>query len=150
MANAALLPFFQYIVSMAVYRAVSQLAGGDAREALGLRLKWPNDIYLVSAGSEAAGGAAGGSAKREKIGGVLCQSSVAIGAAAKPYRVVAGVGINVCVLVLLCACARGCGVREFPRPKTMHARSACGCTHTSMRTQTRLLACAWRIVNNKF
>jgi biotin--protein ligase len=90
-ANAALLPFIQYIVSMALYRAVSQLAGGDAREALGLRLKWPNDVYLARAPSQAPGG----SEERVKIGGVLCQSSVVIGAAEKPYRVVAGVGINV-------------------------------------------------------
>jgi len=89
-ADAALLPFFQYIVSMALYRAVGQVAGGDARP-LGLRLKWPNDIYLLS------GSSSGSASTKIKVGGVLCQSTVATGAAGsgKPFRVVAGVGVNV-------------------------------------------------------
>jgi biotin--protein ligase len=90
--NAALLPFFQYIVSMALYRAVSTAIGGDAYQRAGLRLKWPNDIYIL--GSKSGSTTA---ATKTKIGGVLCQSTVAAGGGAgcKPFRIVAGVGINV-------------------------------------------------------
>jgi biotin--protein ligase len=89
-ADAALLPFFQYIVSMALHRAVAQEAGGDAKR-LGLRLKWPNDIYIVKADSSSTV-----MSTKTKIGGVLCQSTVAAGAmTGKPFRVVAGVGVNV-------------------------------------------------------
>ena len=88
-ADAALLPFFQYIVSMALYRAVAQEAG-DAKR-LGLRLKWPNDIYIVKTDSSLTV-----MSTKTKIGGVLCQSTVAAGAVTgKPFRVVAGVGVNV-------------------------------------------------------
>ncbi len=34
-----LLPFFQYLVSMAVYEAVSSIAGADAKEAIGLQVR---------------------------------------------------------------------------------------------------------------
>ena len=64
-----------------------QVACGDAGRELGLRLKWPNDVYLVDGAS------------RIKIGGVLCQSTVVTGGAGsvsgRPFRVVAGIGINV-------------------------------------------------------
>lgn len=74
----ALVPFFQYIVAMAMHRAVSQLCGGDAKELIGLELKWPNDIYGPN---------------KTKLGGVLCESSVIAGS--HLFRVVAGVGFNV-------------------------------------------------------
>jgi biotin--protein ligase len=70
--SAAWLPHFQYLVSLAIVRSVKQLTGG---EDLGLKLKWPNDIY----------------AKNQKIGGVLCQSSYD----GKTFLVLSGIGLNV-------------------------------------------------------
>lgn len=39
--DAASLPFFQYLVSMAVYQTVSKMTGGDARETIGLEVSQP-------------------------------------------------------------------------------------------------------------
>ena len=36
--DAASLPFFQYLVSMAVYQTVSKMTGGDARQTIGLEV----------------------------------------------------------------------------------------------------------------
>jgi len=72
-ANASRLPFVQYLVSLAIVEAVKRVRGC---EDLDLTLKWPNDIYA---------------GKSQKIGGVLCQSSVFRG----HFEVVVGVGLNV-------------------------------------------------------
>lgn len=65
------LPHLQYLVALAVCRAVQAVAGAD----LGLRLKWPNDLY----------------AETHKIGGVLCQSSWD----GTRFHVLVGFGLNV-------------------------------------------------------
>jgi len=79
----ALLPFFQYVVSMALYKTVSAITKDDAKASVGLQLKWPNDIYGPN---------------KAKIGGVLCESRVKVsnrGAGKGPsFYVIAGVGIN--------------------------------------------------------
>jgi hypothetical protein len=70
-ARAASLPFFQYLVSLAAHRAVSELCDADAKDAFALQLKWPNDIY----------------AGAQKVGGVLCQTSAGGPAAAQGFQV---------------------------------------------------------------
>lgn len=58
--DGSTLPFAQYLVSLAVVRAVEKVRpGADA-----VRIKWPNDIY----------------ARGVKIGGILCQSDYRDGA----------------------------------------------------------------------
>lgn len=69
--DGATLPFLQYVISLAVVRALRTLAGCD----LGVRIKWPNDLY----------------AGEHKVGGVLCQSTYAGGL----FRVAIGLGLNV-------------------------------------------------------
>ena len=70
----ARLPFLQYLVTLAMVRAVKGSAVGGR---VGARIKWPNDVYT-------ADGAV-------KLGGVLCQSSIHGG----KFEVVTGVGLNV-------------------------------------------------------
>ncbi|KAJ1482891.1 hypothetical protein T484DRAFT_1951250 [Baffinella frigidus] len=73
-------PFYQYLVSIAVHRAVSELCGEDAKAAFELQLKWPNDIY----------------AGNLKVGGVLCQTSSGGPSSSPGFQVVGGVGFNAC------------------------------------------------------
>lgn len=69
--DGSTLPFAQYLVSLAVVRAVESVRPG----ATAVRIKWPNDIYANGA----------------KIGGILCQSEFKDGA----FRVTTGIGINI-------------------------------------------------------
>ena len=64
-------PFLQYVASLATVEAVRDHAGG---EDLGLRIKWPNDLFV------------GG----EKVGGVLCTSAYREGS----FEVAVGLGLN--------------------------------------------------------
>jgi len=65
------LPHIQYIASMALIRAINQSVGQD----IGIKLKWPNDIFYSN---------------KEKIGGVLCQSTYD----GIIFKVVIGIGLN--------------------------------------------------------
>lgn len=70
--GGATLPHLQYLVGMAACRATEGASGVD----LGVRLKWPNDLW---AGREA------------KVGGVLCQSAWD----GQRFHVIVGMGLNV-------------------------------------------------------
>uniref|UniRef100_M4BHC2 BPL/LPL catalytic domain-containing protein n=1 Tax=Hyaloperonospora arabidopsidis (strain Emoy2) TaxID=559515 RepID=M4BHC2_HYAAE len=75
-----MLPFVQYLVSLAVIKAVetvhTEAAGSGSGVGAGaVRIKWPNDIY----------------AHQVKIGGILCQSEYCNG----KFSVTTGVGINI-------------------------------------------------------
>eukprot|EP00942_MAST-04A_sp_MAST-4A-sp1_P008113 g8113.t1 len=70
--NGARLPFIQYMISLAIIKAIKALPGGTD---IDIGIKWPNDIYVN---------------KTIKIGGVLCQSSSYNGV----FDVTLGVGIN--------------------------------------------------------
>lgn len=61
LSDGATLPFVQYLVSLAILRAVDAVrpAGADASAPSPVRIKWPNDIYAGD---------------KVKIGGMLCQS----------------------------------------------------------------------------
>ncbi|WVQ79125.1 biotin-[acetyl-CoA-carboxylase] ligase [Cryptococcus sp. DSM 104549] len=76
--------FIQYIMALAVCEAVDE----DGR--LGVRIKWPNDIY---AEVEGVGGSEVGSGKkgRAKLGGILVNTNFVGG----KWRIVVGCGINV-------------------------------------------------------
>ncbi|WVQ93402.1 biotin-[acetyl-CoA-carboxylase] ligase [Kwoniella sp. CBS 9459] len=76
--------FIQYIMALAVCEAVDE----DGR--LGVRIKWPNDIY---AEVEGVGGTEAGSGQKgkAKIGGILVNTNFVGG----KWRIVVGCGINV-------------------------------------------------------
>lgn len=73
-SSGSLVPFVQYLVSLAAVEAIREI--DDACKSLDLNLKWPNDIYAN---------------KKDKIGGVLCQSSLFRG----QLEIVVGIGLNV-------------------------------------------------------
>jgi biotin--protein ligase len=74
----------QYLTALAVAEAVDE----DGR--LGVRIKWPNDIY---AQAEGVGGTEAGSGKKGlvKIGGILVNTNFING----QWRIVVGTGVNV-------------------------------------------------------
>lgn len=82
--QGSVLPHVQYLVALALVRAVTSLTGGDT---LGLRLKWPNDIYAETGEGEGEG--EGG--KAHKVGGILCQAAWD----GERFQLVVGLGVNV-------------------------------------------------------
>ncbi|MCO5571319.1 hypothetical protein L7F22_025057 [Adiantum nelumboides] len=75
MDNGHMLPFLQYVVSIAIIDAIHHVTMLKGLPILPVKIKWPNDIY----------------ANDIKIGGVLCTSTYR----EKKFDVVAGVGLNV-------------------------------------------------------
>ncbi|OWZ12410.1 Biotin-protein ligase [Phytophthora megakarya] len=73
--DGATLPFVQYLVSLAIIKAVEAVNGALPGSAGPVRIKWPNDIY----------------ANQVKIGGILCQSEYRDG----KFSVTTGIGINI-------------------------------------------------------
>ncbi|KAJ0397651.1 hypothetical protein P43SY_000175 [Pythium insidiosum] len=69
------LPFVQYLVSLAIVRAVEAVHPLPAGQTNPVRIKWPNDIY----------------ANNVKIGGILCQSEYHN----QKFTVTTGIGINI-------------------------------------------------------
>eukprot|EP01126_Amoeba_proteus_P066246 TRINITY_DN9546_c0_g1_i1.p1 TRINITY_DN9546_c0_g1~~TRINITY_DN9546_c0_g1_i1.p1 ORF type:complete len:286 (+),score=41.05 TRINITY_DN9546_c0_g1_i1:204-1061(+) len=65
------LAHFQYLVSMAVVETTKKLLGND----MGLKLKWPNDVYYKD---------------KMKVGGAMCQAVMS----GTEFRVVVGLGLN--------------------------------------------------------
>lgn len=74
---SARLPQFQYLVCMAVIRAVGAAIGPKLAA-----VKWPNDIYTANGDA--------------KLGGILC-SSTCLGAGSGPrsFMLISGIGLNV-------------------------------------------------------
>ncbi|KAJ4810293.1 Holocarboxylase synthetase 1 [Rhynchospora pubera] len=75
MEDGRKLPLLQYVVSLAVTKAIKQLWQDKGLPQLDVRIKWPNDLYLEGL----------------KVGGILCTSSYQ----SKFFNVSAGVGLNV-------------------------------------------------------
>ncbi|KAL3687597.1 hypothetical protein R1sor_013906 [Riccia sorocarpa] len=75
MTSGRLLPFLQYVVSLAVIEGLEETCNSKGIPAPEVRIKWPNDLY----------------AKGLKIGGVLCTSTYSC----KTFNIVVGVGLNV-------------------------------------------------------
>ncbi|KAG3094496.1 hypothetical protein PI124_g17167 [Phytophthora idaei] len=69
------LPFVQYLVSLAIIKAVEVVHAAVPGSAGPVKIKWPNDIY----------------ANQAKIGGILCQSEYRDG----KFSVTTGIGINI-------------------------------------------------------
>lgn len=79
LTQAAPVVFVQYLAALAIVQGV--LAYAPGYETLGVKLKWPNDVYAVPPGGSAP----------VKIGGILVNSSYAGG----NYALVVGIGLNV-------------------------------------------------------
>jgi biotin--protein ligase len=77
--NGTFLSMLQYLVALALVKAVKRLPGGD-RVAELVKIKWPNDLYCCLPKEVPA-----------KIGGILCQSTYFQG----QFVVTIGVGVNV-------------------------------------------------------
>ncbi|CAM6107879.1 unnamed protein product [Calypogeia fissa] len=75
MTNGRMVPFLQYVVSLAVIEGIEETCKASGIPTPDVRIKWPNDLY----------------AKGLKTGGVLCTSSYR----AKTFNIVVGVGLNV-------------------------------------------------------
>lgn len=75
MDNGHMLPFLQYVVSIALVDAIEHVSLQKGLPILPVKIKWPNDIY----------------ANDIKIGGVLCTSTYR----EKKFNVVVGIGLNV-------------------------------------------------------
>ncbi|TMW66384.1 hypothetical protein Poli38472_004149 [Pythium oligandrum] len=73
--DGASLPFVQYLVSLAIVKAVESVHELPSGVANPVRIKWPNDIY----------------ANNVKIGGILCQSEYQNQA----FSLTTGIGINI-------------------------------------------------------
>jgi biotin---protein ligase len=84
--DAKNLPFVQYLASLAVVRALHDASGG---RDIGVRIKWPNDLYATQGGG-AVGGATPLPSAALKVGGVLCTSTFADG----KFDVTTGIGLN--------------------------------------------------------
>ncbi|TYZ58860.1 hypothetical protein PybrP1_000496 [[Pythium] brassicae (nom. inval.)] len=78
LTDGATLPFVQYLVSLAILRAVEAVhpTPAHANALSPVRIKWPNDIYAGD---------------KVKIGGMLCQSEYRDG----KFNVTTGIGINI-------------------------------------------------------
>lgn len=77
--QGARLPMLQYLVALALVKAVKRLPGG-VRVAEQIKIKWPNDLYCCVPEETPV-----------KLGGILCQSSYFLG----QFTVTIGFGVNV-------------------------------------------------------
>lgn len=75
MENGRIVPFVQYVVSLAMTEAINDICGQNGMPPLDVRIKWPNDLYLDAL----------------KVGGVLCTSTYK----SKKFNVSVGIGLNV-------------------------------------------------------
>ncbi|TDH73088.1 hypothetical protein CCR75_007419 [Bremia lactucae] len=73
--DGSTLPFVQYLVSLAVIKAVESIHVVVSSGSNPVKIKWPNDIY----------------ANQVKIGGILCHSDYSNG----KFNVTTGIGINI-------------------------------------------------------
>ncbi|KAG9156345.1 hypothetical protein Leryth_009215 [Lithospermum erythrorhizon] len=75
MENGRILPFLQYVISLAMVEAVKAVCQQNGIQNLDVKIKWPNDLYLDG----------------RKVGGILCTSTYR----SKRFNVSAGIGLNV-------------------------------------------------------
>eukprot|EP00249_Psilotum_nudum_P020156 c27581_g1_i1 orf=432-1508(-) len=75
MENGRMVPFLQYVVTLAMIEAIANVSSEKDFPSLEVKIKWPNDLY----------------ANGLKIGGVLCTSTYS----ANKFNIVVGVGLNV-------------------------------------------------------
>lgn len=87
LSSTAPVVFIQYLAALAIVAGIRSYDKGYS--SLPVALKWPNDIYALDPGADAAGKK--GRERYVKIGGILVNSSYAGG----DYTIVCGCGINV-------------------------------------------------------
>nr|DAD39524.1 TPA_asm: hypothetical protein HUJ06_013847 [Nelumbo nucifera] len=75
MEDARVVPLVQYVVSLAITEAINDVCDAKGMPHLGVKIKWPNDLYLNGL----------------KVGGVLFTSTYK----SKKFNVSAGIGLNV-------------------------------------------------------
>ena len=74
--DGSLLPFFQYLVSLALVQTVREFDPNSlSLSKVPVNIKWPNDIY----------------SNQHKLAGILCNSEYHKG----EFKVITGVGLNV-------------------------------------------------------
>lgn len=77
--------FVQYLAALAIAEALDPaVEGGRSEGVLGVRIKWPNDVYALVKGE-------GGKVEKVKMGGILVNSNYAGG----QFRIMAGCGVNI-------------------------------------------------------
>lgn len=75
MEDGRIVPLLQYIASLAVTEAIKDLCFHYGLPQLGVKIKWPNDLFLNGL----------------KVGGVLCTSTYK----SKKFNISVGIGLNV-------------------------------------------------------
>lgn len=80
------MPFTQYVACLAVISALQEIMSDKygiltSKDVFPFRIKWPNDIYALSGGSQLP----------VKVGGILCNSMIS----GKEFSVIVGIGLNV-------------------------------------------------------
>ncbi|KMT20007.1 hypothetical protein BVRB_1g000280 [Beta vulgaris subsp. vulgaris] len=75
MEDGRVVPLLQYVASLAVTEAIKDLCFENGLPQLGVKIKWPNDLYLNDL----------------KVGGILCTSTYQ----SKKFNISVGVGLNV-------------------------------------------------------
>ncbi|KAJ4963683.1 hypothetical protein NE237_023622 [Protea cynaroides] len=75
MEDGRVVPLLQYVVTLAMTEAMNAICDANGLAHLGLKIKWPNDLYLNGL----------------KVGGVLCTSTYK----SKKFNVSIGIGLNV-------------------------------------------------------
>ncbi|XP_042503511.1 biotin--protein ligase 1, chloroplastic-like [Macadamia integrifolia] len=75
MEDGRVVPLLQYVVTLAMAEAINAICDANGLPHLGVRIKWPNDLYLNGM----------------KVGGVLCTSTYK----SKKFNVSVGMGLNV-------------------------------------------------------
>ncbi|CDK25022.1 unnamed protein product [Kuraishia capsulata CBS 1993] len=92
-AKRSPLVFYQYLGTMAYVEAVINYDGEGSHSSMPIRIKWPNDIYILKPEYVASGPppATSSEAAYAKIGGILVNTNVFDG----EYYIIAGCGLNV-------------------------------------------------------
>ncbi|KAF5193934.1 Biotin--protein ligase [Thalictrum thalictroides] len=75
MEDGRIVPLLQYVVCLAITEAIKDICDAQGFPYIGVRIKWPNDLYLNGV----------------KVGGILCTSTYR----SKKFNVTVGMGLNV-------------------------------------------------------
>ncbi|KAI4337772.1 hypothetical protein L6164_016148 [Bauhinia variegata] len=75
MDDGRVVPFVQYVVSLAMTEAIKVICDKKGLPCVDVKIKWPNDLYLNGL----------------KVGGILCTSTYR----SKKFNISAGIGVNI-------------------------------------------------------
>lgn len=118
-ASAQKVVFVQYLHALAIVQALDPAPAGAKRDVgpLGLRLKWPNDIYAVVKKTGADGKEV---EEKLKMGGVLVNSNYSRGA----FKIISGA----CLRPARRPPYRGLALTRFPSPPRSQAPASTSST----------------------